>query len=185
MPQERSSYLNYSKSQQPERTTAPLRQREGFLKQPANAVPAVVTEHPVLAAWGTHSNTVGSQIWTQTPPSIHSAFYSYHGSPLLQSNTRNVFNLSSKDMHSLQTSRVQTPRHAHRKLMCQVLKPCRWKSTRSPPPRTHKPSSHVTPSCPHAFTVNSPFLCCQHFCLTWCHINQGNPNRRLQQPTQI
>lgn len=61
--------------------------------------------------------------------SIPSAFYSYHGSPLLQSNTRNVFNFSFKGMHWLQTSCVQTPRHAHQKLICQVY---RWKGTQPP-----------------------------------------------------
>lgn len=186
MPQERNNYLNYSESQiqQPERTTAPLWQREGFLKQLVDAVPAVVTEHSVLAAWGTHSNPVKSQFWSQTPPLFPQHFTANNGSPLLQSNTRSVFNFSPKGMHLLQTSCVQTPRHTHQKLMCQVLKPCRWKGTQSPPKDPWDILPHNS-QLPHAFTANSPFLCCQHFCLTWCHINLGNPNGRLQQPTQI
>lgn len=68
----------------------------------------MVAEYLMLTLWGMNNTTDMISKINSEASSIHSAFYSYQGSPLLQSNTNNILNFYSEKQHSLSAT---THRH--------------------------------------------------------------------------
>lgn len=68
----------------------------------------MVAEYLTLALWGMNNTTDTISKINSEASSIHSAFYSYQGSPLLQPNTNNILNFYSEKQHSLSAT---THRH--------------------------------------------------------------------------